>query len=1345
MFSNITSFFITVSSVIKITRFILLLLTSNTLLADDVTIIAPQNYISDFPNEQISVQTLRLSMVYDDVVIPGNGGLDLVVTRRIDHGKFRIDTTTLAVTNVAASSREKFSEGCLGTFDSLTVKHNNRILVAAGYNSSTQFPSSAIAMFDNNSYLSCEGSNPTLHLPTGRKITFTRIKSDVHSYFTNPQYVTGRITDRYGNYIDYEYENDEKPASYYSPKRIKKITRNDGQVVNFVYMPNGPYNTSGGFQPESLSEINYSGKVLEYEFLGSSLKTFTDAEGRKTEYTYSLTNGVGTQIDTITTPEGLVIKYRFRPGSEAVGARLPLGEDGSTQGYLSEKSISGPGIDLKWYIYIRTINNESLAIQSNYKGDIDLTTKYTIQTGHFNNAGQLLAIRRYAGKFTNGDIRGQYRDHELIYEKTNLWQKINTNNLGCHPATHIFYFTTNDCSRYIQSDTSTRVNNSSVFDTYIEDVTAFNAYGNVTSVTEKFNAKNKVTVQSYDHDVSRWILNQPRILKLGTSSSNLKNVRETSYYSKNHASYPFMPYEFKSFDVWKQRYTQYHSFGDVKKIEYNEKLNFGDTSLNRYQLFTNYNRGIAQTISVPSRYFSTPMNATKVVDVNGWITQETDYEGNVVNYGFDNIGRLKYEDPEDDKWSDTFITWSLVGGNTKVTKKCTLNIYNTGCSGTSKVEGTITFDAKMRPIKTRQYDVKNNKSVYQNYSYNVFDRKIFESFLSEDSNEVEGSTFDYDNLQRLTSTSISHGGTQTNTFLSKNRIKTNDFRGKETTTTYLAYGQQEYRQAIEVISPESTKTVLDVDVYGNIKSITQSGLHKNTTISQTQTNLYDDNQNLCMVKRTDVGNTYYKYNALDEMVWFAQGVSGSTCSNHLALSSQKITIGYDNNGNQHTKTYADGTPQIKTTLDKNGNVKNLTSGSVNQAYEYNSAKLLEKETLNVDGKSLALDYDYNSLGHLDSLVYPSLNKIYFAPNAFGQSTKAGSYVTSAQYHPNGQIDTFNYGNGLTYRQTLDDQKRPYNLSVNKGSVSRLSQTYTYDNSNNIEHIYDNTNHYYDIDLGYDDMDRLDYANSNAWGSGSFSYDGLGNLTGKTLGVQNLTYNYNTKKQLSTVTGAVSYNFQYNKDGSVKHNGRYGLTYNRANQLKNANGNNYVYDGNNRLVKKTSSGQATYSFYSLEGTLYQVIPADGNITEYIYLGDKLVAKELAFKEIDNNPIYKYKPISPTHLSGSATTCSFFTGCSLYISWKHSNVNNVTYFELDQRGDSNTGECSNGNVCLDSVAPVKQLTLIKIDNEWVRIYNDKSLFNRPTIKGASAGYRVRACNPVGCSSYSAVITVSADTSI
>ena len=931
-----------------------------------------------------------------------------------------------------------------------------------------------------------------------------------------------------------------------------------------------------------------------------------------------------------------------------------------------------------------------------------------------------------------------------MYQLANTWEQINSGTLGCHKITDIPIYDYLDCSRYEISNTELKIKNIDGVDTYTTNVDSFSNYGLPLSITESFGSSVKVTKQSYDHDVSKWILNQPRLTRIGKNDSSLKDVQELTYYSKNHANYPFMPYELKSFGEWQEKYTQYHTSGDLKKVEFNEKLVFGDKSLNRYELRLDYKRGIPQVIKVAGRYSLTPDITTKKVDVNGLVTQTIDFEGNVISYGYDKLGRLKYIDPKDDKWSDTHYTWlnDTDGNARQIISRCKLNLTKAACLNSTKMKSTTVFDARLRPIIKIKTDVLNQKSIYQNFEYNHFGKEKFVSFHSESANESLGVTYSYDGLQRQTSEYIDNGGTKTTSYLSGNRVQINDFRGKITTTTYRAYGEPDYSQAVKVESPESVSTTLSVNVYGQIEEVTQAGPHKNRTISHTQTNLYDSTQKLCMVKRTDVGNTYYNRNKLGKINWLARGVSGNTCGENKSLPNQKVLINYDNRGDKRTEVFGDGTASVITTLDSNGDLKSLISGGVNHVYEYNSARLLEKESLNIDEKNFVLDYEYNSLGHLNSLIYPSKKSVSFAPNAFGQPTKAGTYATSAKYHPNGQIFTFTYGNELAYRQTLDDQKRPYNLTVNKGSVSRLSQTYTYDNNNNIDHIYDNTNHYYDIDLGYDDLGRLDFASSDAWGAGSFEYDALGNLTNKTLGSQNLIYNYNSKNQLGTVTGKVNYNFQYNSDGSVKHNGRYGLTFNRVSQLITANGNSYVYDGNNRLVKKTSSGKATYSFYSLNGTLYHLVPADGNITEYIYLGDKLVAKELAFKATEDNAVHKNKPIAATNLRGSTTSCSNFTGCTLYISWQHNNTNNVTFFELEQRGESNTGGCPKGNVCLDSISP---LSLIKIDNEWMRIYDGNSLNYRPTVNATSLDFRVRACNPVGCSPYSAIVPVTVSDSI
>jgi len=940
-------------------------------------IIAPQSFISDFPNEKISIQALNLTMEYNDVVIPGNAGMDIVVTRFQSKGLAKLGTITLGTYIAYSANKPVFNASCLGEFQSLGMVNNGRPMVAKGYNIGSQLPNNVLAAYDDNSYLSCEGNQPTLHTSDGRKLSFEQNKIIENSYSKSTSYYLSMIEDRYGNSISYTYEEDTLPVSYNAPKLLKKITRNDGQVVDFFY-----YHVGQGVSRTSLARISYSGKNVQYIYENSNVKTFRDAAGRETKYTY-----IGVNIDTVTTPDGLVVDYQFRPTMDNVAARLPtkvgemsldLGDYGSSGGQLVGKSIVGPGVDKKWYsystIYNVDVGYKTLVFESNYKGELDLTTEYTIHGGHYQNfVGQIHRIRRFEGKFLDGDRRGTYSSHDLLYEQTNTWKKINNGEVGCHLATKPPLDNLIDCSKYEISDKKLNIKNNDAFDVYSTAFSEFNIYGQHSKVIESFGNRTKVIKQSYDHDVLNWILNQPLKTQIGTSVSSLKNTEEVTYYSKNHVSYPFMPYEFKSFGVWQKKHTQYHTSGDIKRIEYNEKLTFGDKTLNRYQLLANYKRGIAQTVTSPGRYSSTPISYTKLIDDNGWVTQEVDLEGNIINYGYDNIGRLKYVDPKDDKWSDTLNTWLYdIGGHSNNTQQvvslCKLNSSKTACLSNKKLTSTTTFDAKSRPIETITTDLDNQKSIYQNFIYNHFDRLIFASFPSESLGENFGKTYDYDGIQRLISETMSNGGTQYTNYLSGNRVQVYDFRGKPTTTTYLAYGRPDYSQAVNILSPEGINTSLNVNVYGQVEQITQSGPHKNVTTSQTQTNLYDSRQKLCMVQRTDVGNTYYKYNALDEIVWFAQGVSGSTCGAHRALSSQKVILGYDNNGNQHTKTYADGTPQIKTTLDKNGNVKNLTSGSVNQVYEYNSAKLLEKETLNIDGKSLALDYDYNSCKRLGKCV-----------------------------------------------------------------------------------------------------------------------------------------------------------------------------------------------------------------------------------------------------------------------------------------------------------------------------------------------------------------------------------------
>ena len=1242
-------------------------------------VIAPQNYLSDFPNEQLSIQTRKVSMVYNDIVIPGNEGMDIVVTRRMGGSKVKFDRISIGTSYVYAADDPVFNLSCLGDFQGLSVSVNGQRLIPTGYDAASQIPSSGFAFFSNGTYFKCENSKPTLYFANGKKYTFIQVRLYETAFAIGKQYYVETVTDRHGNYITYNYEDSEAPASYDRPQRLKTITRNDGQIVNFIYT----YNTLA-HPSDTVTEINYSGKKIEYRYESGRLDTFIDAEGRETKYTYAMYTGIGNQIDTITTPEGLLIDYRFSPYTENIGLRSFNMEAGESGGLLVSKSISGPGVDLKRYSYHSVASTaegtRTLVVQRDYKDELDLTTEYTIRSGHFdNNVGQVLKVRGFEGEFTSGDIIGQYSGHSVLYELSNTWEQINSGTIGCHQATDLPIYGFLYCSRYEKSNVQLKIKNGSIFDTYTTNVSSFNIYGQPLTTTESFGSNTKVTTQSYDHDISNWIINQPRITKVGPNTTSLANVKETTYYSKDHANYPFMPFEEKSFGTWQKKYSEYHADGNIKKVEYNQALSFGDISKNRYQTYTNYKRGLPQTITQPKRITTGAISWSQVVDDNGWVTQTTDLNGNVVNKGYDKIGRLKYIDPVDSDVADTLFTWSYDGGSNSdqpknIVSRCTLNTDFTACSDTAKQTITTVYDGFLRPIQVMTTDVANSNSVYQNFTYNAFGKKTFASYPSTSSTESNGTTYTYDGLQRLTSATTSGGGTVTTEYLSGNKVKVTD-AGKNssntrhsTTTTYLAYGEPSYEQAIKIKSPENVTTDIAINVFGDITSITQSGKNGTADISQTEYRAYDTQHSLCQIKRNDVGTTVFSRNSIGEIQWQAQGqtATSNTVCNTTASNSSKVNYTYDNLGDQRTITYGDSTPSRTFTYDNNGNVKTIDGGGFSQSYNYNSLNLLEDESLVVDGKTLSLDYGYDTLGSLSTLIYPDgLAAVNYAPNGFGQATQAiRTYADAttdefikagAVYHPNGIVDSFTYGNGIHHKTSLETNgmNRPSCIRDYVGTsapscgsaTSVVNLSYSYDNNSNITSIANarDAGIYSLTALTYDGLNRLKTTTGgDGIGSSALTYDGLGNIrtysNTSSFDASSLTYSYSgTNYRLTgltgtgsegydfnqaTVSGADAYN-SYDARGNIIHNGKRSFNYNRANQMTSSGGNSYTYDGYNRRVKTVDSKGTSYSMYSQSGKLLYRETDKGGIN-YIFLGDKLIAKEGAGVVSQGDSIMNYKP-------------------------------------------------------------------------------------------------------------------------
>ncbi len=794
-------------------------------------------------------------------------------------------------------------------------------------------------------------------------------------------------------------------------------------------------------------------------------------------------------------------------------------------------------------------------------------------------------------------------------------------------------------------------------DEYYTQNSDFNIYGAARKVHEynNFNSSNRYTQYSFDHDITQWILNQPTTTAISNTDSNYTTVSENTYYAKDHATYPFLPLEEKSFGQWHKRYVAYHTqgaaclsdigtpsaqecHGNISKIEFNAPLvdaSGNASTTNRYVSYNSYKRGRPQSVTVPTRYSTTgTMSVNTEVDNNGWVNWATDFDGNKVSFGYDGLGRRTSVNPTNAEVADTVIEYtdSGVAPNNQLKqtiRRCTLDSATKKCqAGTELLTSTSTLDALLRPVLTQTTDVKNAINVYQNSTFNAYNKPVFQSYSSSTASENSGNISHYDGLQRAKRQTYQQNGVETTAhgtldtyYLSGNRMEVSDFNSHTTTTTYQAYGAPSYEQATSIVSPEGVTTAILYNKFGNQTTITQSGAN---SVSHTQYMAYDSKQRLCKVKRGDVGQTVYDYKTSGELNWMAQGTTGGSATNciNTTTAAEKVSFTYDNGGAKRTISYGDGTSTVNYTLNNNGDLTSLVAGAVTQSYDYTTARQLDIETLQVDGKSLVLNYDYNSLGHLSNLTYPDsvVGKVAFSPNAFGQARQAiGTsgmvYAQAGLYHPTGALTSLNYGNGVTHTTTLNTLNQPINIVDAKGAITPMNLSYEYDNQSNITKLTDNINSAYSLTaLTYDGLDRLTSTTGGSGiGSSELKYDALGNITEYSSKGSKLTYAYDrTLNRLTGVSdsiGSKNYNFigGYDARGNVTYNGNRSFDYNLANQMFESEGNTYLYDGFNRRVKTTDSKGTKYSMYSQAGKLLYRETQDGPIS-YIFMGSKLVAKD-----------------------------------------------------------------------------------------------------------------------------------------
>ena len=274
----------------------------------------------------------------------------------------------------------------------------------------------------------------------------------------------------------------------------------------------------------------------------------------------------------------------------------------------------------------------------------------------------------------------------------------------------------------------------------------------------------------------------------------------------------------------------------------------------------------------------------------------------------------------------------------------------------------------------------------------------------------------------------------------------------------------------------------------------------------------------------------------------------------------------------------------------------------------------------------ALGYGYNANGHLASQTYPSGLAVSYAPNALGQPTQAGSYATGVSWFPNGALKAFTYGNGVVHTATQNARGLPLRTTdcAATGTCSaanrRLDLQYAYDANGNVSQITDYvTGGKQTRGMSYDALDRLVQTTSNMFGTASYGYDVLENLNTVHVSggsqARNHTYAYDpATRRLSQVTntvgGAVVANLAYDVQGNLASKGSQAYQFDLGNRLRSVPGQEtgYEYDGHGRRVfaQTVGSGQVLSQYGNDGKLLYQNDARHGRRTDYVYLGNRLVA-------------------------------------------------------------------------------------------------------------------------------------------
>jgi RHS repeat-associated protein len=483
-------------------------------------------------------------------------------------------------------------------------------------------------------------------------------------------------------------------------------------------------------------------------------------------------------------------------------------------------------------------------------------------------------------------------------------------------------------------------------------------------------------------------------------------------------------------------------------------------------------------------------------DVFGNAQTSVDPNAVVVNATFDTLGRLL---------TTTFP--AISGCDTVADPTCNVDIvsarsYSSGggpLSTETRPRGGVTsytYDTRGR-IASITRTVSSTLSERIEYDYDpATGQKSAERTLDNSTGSFlvrKSVAYSYDTEGHLTQVQYPDAAKTVYTYDVAGALATTQDENHAAPNTFYDYNETGAIRAVrQTLGTGQISTAYGYDPQGNLITVTDP--NGNLT-----TYTYDDFGRMTRQVSPVTGTTTYGYDLAGDILTTADANGATTTRIYDALS--RVTSGVSSRSGITTETIAWTYDSTTAGAFGIGRLAGTTFPAGSTTYAYERRGLLRSEQSTLGGALYGSSYTYDADGDRISIGYPSGDSATYTFDLAGRQTSMPCCVTSAQYLPFGPLTSLSYTNGTTKTMQYDSRYRITENKLTSASGTIADYTYSEDPAGNITAIHDATDPTYNRDFTYDDLNRLVTANSGTslWGTGSYAYDAMGNLTSRSLG------------------------------------------------------------------------------------------------------------------------------------------------------------------------------------------------------------------------------------------------------